>query len=74
MKIGQKEIDKIHEIALSTFRDQSPNISWIKNRGEISDSERRTIAFVKATSRVLGLEIEIEHYKPVSLGCWEEQK
>lgn len=70
MKIGQKEIYRIQEIALDKFRDQSPNLSWIKNRGEISPSERRALAYTEAVSAVLGLEIDVEYFKQVAKGAW----
>ena len=74
MKIGQKEISQIAENALSKFRDQSPNLSWIKNRGEISHSERRALAYTEAVISTLKLDVDIEYYKQVSLGCWEKVK
>ena len=78
MKIGQKEIYRIAEIALTNFRDLSPNLSWVKNRGgtmeSVTDQDLRAIAYTRAVAHVLGVEVEIEHYKQVALGTFTRMK
>lgn len=62
MKLTQQDIMRIRSMAHDNFMEMPTRLSWVENRGTITDKDRQAIAYTQALITYLKLQDEIVYY------------
>lgn len=70
--VSKTNIKAIREMALNIYKEYPRDLSWTRGVGEIEESDRVTLAYIKAANIVLDLKLDIEYYKNIGSGTYDK--